>query len=69
MGSTELRFYALAITIIFSHEPIMSLLLILLLLEEDIDHPLLHQLETALNPCHCIFAVLNHRDVLPLLSR
>lgn len=47
----------------------MSLFLILLLLEEDIDHPLLHYLKAALNPGHGILAILHHRHVLLLLSR
>lgn len=69
MGCTEVRFDVLPITIIFPHKPIMSLFLILLLLEEDIDHPLLHQLKTALDPSHRILAILHHRNVLLLLSR
>lgn len=64
-----MRFDVLPITIVFPHEPIMSFLLIFLLLEEDIDHPLFRQLKTALNPIHCVFAILQHRNVLLLLSR
>lgn len=69
MGCAEVGLDVLSIAMFFPHKAIMPLLLILLLLEEDIDHPLLHQLETALNPRHRILAILHHRDVLLLLSR
>lgn len=65
----EMRFDVLPITIIFPHEPIMPLLLILLLLKENIDHPLFSKLKTALDPSHCVFAILQHRNVLLLFSR
>lgn len=68
VGRAEVRFDVLSIAMIFPHKPIMSLLLILLLLEEDMNHSLLHYFKIALNPIHCSLAILHHRHVFLLLS-